>query len=434
MNKFDGKKVLVIHNSTNAYYQEHLSAWIAKLSCDDVTYIDGANLNDNAGTHAVLDLVAAKTDNTYDYVLVTTAISDAGGSNVVRLNTLAEAFKKLKTTSYGDVIITDTLQAGTGVGTLVLNTGASTSNDTYNGCYVYTDGGVSGTAQVAYVYDYTGGGLSVDVGGADLTVDPAGDDYSVYEGTNIFVMQDPNLGVAAATYKYWVKSATATDSALVWDFIHSDEDDYKTSGTVNIPPVIVHNVSLWHNFIYSGTAAGAQTTTTLGDSGATWTTNAYAGMYVYIISGTGAGQYAQITSNSTTVLTCEDFSYIGKKTKGSTWATTPGAGSSVYRIVQGISEVFKDVLTQFGIKAVLYSLTDSWAAEVAQALLDDNGKIKDNDLYGAGEPPVQNLTYLGDFRDIEYGKKADMNKKDKATLFEIGAAIYIGTLKSIALT
>jgi hypothetical protein len=50
-----------------------------------------------------------------------------------------------------------------------------------------------------------------------------------------------------------------------------------------------------------GTAT-AGTTASLTDSGKAWTANAYTSMYVVIVSGTGAGQSAMITSNTATQL------------------------------------------------------------------------------------------------------------------------------------
>jgi len=54
----------------------------------------------------------------------------------------------------------------------------------------------------------------------------------------------------------------------------------------------------------SGTATGgSQATTTLGDSGASWVVNAYAGRKVKFTGGAGEGQEATIASNTSTVLT-----------------------------------------------------------------------------------------------------------------------------------
>lgn len=52
----------------------------------------------------------------------------------------------------------------------------------------------------------------------------------------------------------------------------------------------------------SGTATGGDTTT-VTDSGATWTANEYIGYVVWIYEGTDAGEYREITDNTTTSLT-----------------------------------------------------------------------------------------------------------------------------------
>ncbi|MFO0476592.1 MAG: glycosyl hydrolase family 28-related protein [Alphaproteobacteria bacterium] len=70
-----------------------------------------------------------------------------------------------------------------------------------------------------------------------------------------------------------------------------------------------------------GTATGTQTSTTLADTGKTWTTNEWTNYQVRIVSGTGSGQTRTISSNTSTALTVS-----------SAWTTTPVAGSSVYRI------------------------------------------------------------------------------------------------------
>lgn len=70
-----------------------------------------------------------------------------------------------------------------------------------------------------------------------------------------------------------------------------------------------------------GTATGSQTSTTLADTGKTWTTNEWTNYQVRIVSGTGSGQTRTISSNTATALTVSPA-----------WTTTPVAGSSVYRI------------------------------------------------------------------------------------------------------
>lgn len=71
----------------------------------------------------------------------------------------------------------------------------------------------------------------------------------------------------------------------------------------------------------NGTASAA-TTTTLTDSSKTWVADAYKGLYVFIIDGTGEGQFVKILSNTVTVLTFET-------------AITSGDNTSVYQITSG---------------------------------------------------------------------------------------------------
>jgi parallel beta-helix repeat protein len=72
-------------------------------------------------------------------------------------------------------------------------------------------------------------------------------------------------------------------------------------------------------YIDGGTATSGGNTA-LNDTGKTWSTNSYSNYYVAIVSGTGAGQYRQISSNTSNALTV-----IGR------WSTNPDA-TSVYII------------------------------------------------------------------------------------------------------
>ena len=70
----------------------------------------------------------------------------------------------------------------------------------------------------------------------------------------------------------------------------------------------------------SGTSTGSNTTSTLRDTGKSWTTNIFAGAAVIIDGGTGSGQTSFIVSNTATILTVSPV-----------WTTTPDA-TSTYKI------------------------------------------------------------------------------------------------------
>ena len=75
------------------------------------------------------------------------------------------------------------------------------------------------------------------------------------------------------------------------------------------------------SIIQNGTAS-AGSTTTLTDSTKTWVSDEFKGLYLFIIDGTGEGQFVKILSNTSTVLTFET-------------AITSGDNTSVYQITRG---------------------------------------------------------------------------------------------------
>ena len=79
------------------------------------------------------------------------------------------------------------------------------------------------------------------------------------------------------------------------------------------------NSGKWKTTLGPGGTATSATTTTLVDSGKTWTASQYVGWYVAITSGTGAGQQKAITANSVTSITV------------TAWTTQPDV-TSVYQI------------------------------------------------------------------------------------------------------
>lgn len=73
--------------------------------------------------------------------------------------------------------------------------------------------------------------------------------------------------------------------------------------------------------LQNGTATSASTTS-LTDTNKAWVVDAYKGMYLFIIDGTGEGQFVKIASNTATVLTFES-------------AISAGDATSVYQITGG---------------------------------------------------------------------------------------------------
>lgn len=87
--------------------------------------------------------------------------------------------------------------------------------------------------------------------------------------------------------------------------------------------------------LYKGSAsAGANTTLT--DAAATWTVNELKGYWLYVISGTGYGQYQKIVSNTATVITVT-----------ANWLTNPAA-NSVYQICTGEPKGCPQIVSDLG--------------------------------------------------------------------------------------
>ena len=85
------------------------------------------------------------------------------------------------------------------------------------------------------------------------------------------------------------------------------------------------------NTVDSGTATAA-TSTTLSDSGKSWTTNKYASYFVRTTGGTGAGQSRIVSSNTATQITVS-----------SAWTTTPSTDTT-YQICSSLIDLgFEDI-------------------------------------------------------------------------------------------
>lgn len=88
-----------------------------------------------------------------------------------------------------------------------------------------------------------------------------------------------------------------------WYILPATQNIFSAVGTDCSIERTTENSSIW----FRGKASSGTTTTlvdsTLGVDRAAWTTNQWAGYWVYIFSGTGAGQIRQILSNTTTTLT-----------------------------------------------------------------------------------------------------------------------------------
>jgi hypothetical protein len=425
MNNLKDKAVLIVYDSSNAVYQDYAGAVVAYEASGwtaDLIDIDG--LDDTVGgAAAVATLIAALTDATYDKIVITCAISDTGGSESMSYDSIAACWAKLKTSAKGTALTTGTAQAaGSDTTHTELENTAVVTEDYYNTCIITTDGASSGLAQTKLILNQAAATYICEVGGAAQTATD-GDAYAVYAAENILIGQDPSYLIANA-YKY---DAVITDyytihtlfpiMKIVWDFVRTNS----VTGVINTPPRIIHCTSSTLYDKLTLTCSGAGAATTLVDAGA-FTADAHVGQYVYIISGTGAGQWAQIASNTTGALTCQYFNnkdengfpnYRNSPTGGDAAWTTNLDGTSVYTILDGFAEILNLEYYQLYIKAFLSDITDPLTQQIWENLLD-KGQYLSDDLSKVG-PPIQDEDAIN-------------------TALEKGQAIYKGVLVSAALT
>ena len=134
------------------------------------------------------------------------------------------------------------------------------------------------------------------------------------------------------------------------DYVPFNTTEFEVGGTSQHDPTVGD----------SGTATGTQTSTTLQDTGKSWTTDQFAGHTVQLTGGTGSGQWRRITSNTSNTLT------VG------TWDTTPD-GTSTYSITQYATRLVAPI---DGVYEVIGHAAISYHAGVVGMYFYVNGSFK----------------------------------------------------------
>lgn len=136
-----------------------------------------------------------------------------------------------------------------------------------------------------------------------ITVDSA---WAVQpDTTSVFRIQSGLIGLvsSAAAAPFFTMQAYDIISDT-WYVLPATQNIFTAAGTDGSIERTTENAAYW----YRGIASASSTTTTLVDASlgvdrAAWRVNQWAGYWVYIYSGTGAGQIRQIASNTSTTLT-----------------------------------------------------------------------------------------------------------------------------------
>lgn len=147
-----------------------------------------------------------------------------------------------------------------------------------------------------------------------------------YVKTNATTMLLLSTYAAGDSYATVVANAVAGTAMASGDFVFSSSGSNRVLTTASGKSA---TASASTNQYDNGTATGGSTTT-LADTGKSWTVNGHANRAVTILSGTGAGQYGRIASNTSTTLTI-----------GTAWAVAPDA-TSVYKILDDLHLALTD--------------------------------------------------------------------------------------------
>lgn len=170
-----------------------------------------------------------------------------------------------------------------------------------NGYKIRIIAGPNAGMEVPIAFNTTGTNSTITVDTPFPTAITSASEFILLTG-RVWVM---NAGtVSSANFRYYDVATNTWTSASITNL----------PGTWGTDGKLVSTPGPRANFVEE-TATGG-TSTTLVNSGKTWTTNAWANFQVRIISGTGAGQFRTISSSNATTLTVS-----------SAWAITPDATS-----------------------------------------------------------------------------------------------------------
>jgi hypothetical protein len=392
MNNFTGKTV-VFYNSAIANYLQLIAANVIRkavgegnITIKDVAGVSAGNLTTYCGTTLV--------DNTYDDIVVLSAISTGGTTAVLSYDQLCLLIPKLKTANqYGTKVATGTCGT-TGGTTSICNLNITTTGydvaDYFNGLtFVCTGGTITANiGAVKKILDYGTTNTLATFGGAVCAADwvAGGATFNIYKTPHLVVVQDPAIIISTA-YLYDLE-ATYTIPEYTWYLAHPD----------NTPPFIIEKTGTKNGNVTSGTAT-TSTTTTLVGNGVTWVANAYAGMYVYTRTGAGLlGQWAYIVSNDTTTLTCKYFNnpnYLLNPHGGTATWTAPT--SATFVIVNNFSDILVEAYLQLYIKTYLRSTTYSDITDQGYTTGEIWGKLLDwydNLTDKSAGPPTQDMVFI----------------------------------------
>jgi hypothetical protein len=354
------------------------STILFKMKYPGETIIDIAGLDQTAISALIAALVAA----TYDEIFVFTPVAETHAAGNFIDQQIADLFPYMTTAGKGTVVTADTATAGDNA-TITLNTGASTVTGTYVDMIISITGG-TGVGEVGRIKTYVGSTLVATKYTPNWTAAPL-DNTSEYEIYSPAIREYYDLTVANydGVYQAWNNMFSGIVPPQVIQYVMRDVTAGNPAGT---------------RWAYAKGTATAGAATTITHTGA-FVASAHIGQYVYIASGTGAGQYRKILSNTANALTIS--------TGTTNWTTNPST-DSVYWVLPSMTELFHPEYFLLWVRTYgkNFTIGDIWRTWVE--LIDANGNLR------AGK--------------VEAGKSTYQIQETITDVLEIGKHIYDYTI------
>ena len=359
------KAILILYNSALATSLLAAAAHITYASAGGHTYtlkgtygVSDGDLTTYCGTTLV--------DATYDEIYIDSVCDGAAATSAISTLHQYLLYTKLKVASRG-TLSAEITNATTATGTTLGDSGETWVVNAYTNAWLYLMGG-TGTDQIATIKSNTS--TVATIWGAAFATTPSTDtDFKILTGMKMYM-----CGLAHTTT---AASSVEAITELAWAAIYPNN---------TLPLIMSFHGGQPSYALYTGTsttlAAGALT-----DSGASWSTNAWAGMYCQIYSAsTNSYQYAKITSNTGTVLTLTLMTATTYWSRG----LTP-TGNAIYKIVNQLSDVFNDEYSKVYIMTYLTDLTSSTTLGIYKDIMDSNLSMP---TLPTKMSPIQNVKYV----------------------------------------
>lgn len=140
---------------------------------------------------------------------------------------------------------------------------------------------------------------------------------------------------------HWIECTSGTCADQKFLITGNDADTLTINGTWSggTPNSVTFRLMYHSAVIINGATATGGSSNTIVDSGAGWTVNAYANMYVNIDGGTCSGQTLRIASNTSDTITTEGTS---------TWSACTPDATSVFDVQTAMNEAYNSAVVAAG--------------------------------------------------------------------------------------